>query len=719
VNAAPLDLQIQAVLLANEQDNSVADVRSSTWRDLLGRSHIVRTSKSGRAFVPADFREGGKRCKADVERVNALVYDFDFDKRADSEADAKAVYGRANGLACGILYTTHSHNEQGEQDYRFRLIFPVSRPMTAEEHGRIWVLVNGKLGGLADGSAKDPSRLYYLPSCPPEREELATMEEWEGPLLDVDALLAEAPEAPRRKAKPKSRHDKATALAGRLRNQGKSEEEILEAFQAAPGICELFDERPGELERIAQDSQKWDRRYPHSQRGNGQRFADANGEGVRYCHPWRKWLVYDGRRWSEDNTGEIMRRAKETVVSIYLEAAKSEDEVLRKRLNDWARSSDSKAGCEALLVMAQSEDGIPVLPDAFDADPWLFNVANGTIDLRTGELHPHDPADLITKIAPVAYDPKAKCPRWERFLLECMGGDVELVEYLRRVVGYSLTGDVREHALFFLHGNGANGKSTFVGTLLEVMGDYGTPGAPDLLLAKRGEAHPTEQADLFGARLVSCQEVEQNRYWAETTVKQLTGGDRIKARRMREDFWYFEPTHKFLVSGNHKPLVRGSDDGIWRRIKAIPFEVSFLGREDKGLSAKLKAELPGIQAWAVRGCLEWQRDGLQDPPQVLAATADYREEQDTIGRFLEDRCEQGEGFRVTRSHLRRAYERWCEEEGETYKMQPRAFAEALRSKGIADVASIRSPGGRGPERGWEGLRLRPVASLEVGLKVAR
>lgn len=287
-----------------------------------------------------------------------------------------------------------------------------------------------------------------------------------------------------------------------------------------------------------------------------------------------------------------------------------------------------------MVTLAESEPGIPVLPGELDRDPWLLNVKNGTVDLRTGELRPHKRDDLITKIVPVEYDSEASCPTWLAFLNRIMDGNERLIAFLQRAAGYSLTASTQEQCFFLLYGTGANGKSVFLTTLLAVMGDYGIQAAPDLLLAKSGESHPTEVADLFGARLVVATETEAGRRLAENLVKQHTSGDRLKARFMRQDFFEFEATFKIWLATNNKPIVKGTDYAIWRRIKLIPFTVTIPPEErDKSLPAKLRQELHGILAWAVQICLEWQKYGLNEPQEVTAATCAYRDEQDILGSW--------------------------------------------------------------------------------------
>jgi putative DNA primase/helicase len=421
---------------------------------------------------------------------------------------------------------------------------------------------------------------------------------------------------------------------------------------------------------------------PLTDLGNAERLVTLHSGSIRYCAPRRKWLVWDGKRWVWDETGEVVRRAKATVRSIYGEAERAPSKEAARKLSEHATASESASRLRAMVHLAASERGIPVLPDELDRDPWILNVANGTIDLRTGALREHRQEDLCTRILPIEFDQAAACPRWEQFLEEVFGGDREMVDYVRRAKGYTLTGLVSEQVLFFGVGKGANGKSTLLGAFRQLLGDYATQCAPDILLAKRGETHPTEQADLCGRRLAICTEIEEGRRLAENTVKQLTGGDAITARRMREDFWTFNPTHKFWIGANHKPVIRGTDYAIWRRIHLIPFDVVFEGaQKDPDLPARLAAELPGILAWAVRGCLEWQAGGLKPPARVTSATEAYRADSDLLGSYIEERVVRERVAILRPTPFYADYVEWCEAHGERPLTQ-KAFGTSLLERGF-------------------------------------
>jgi putative DNA primase/helicase len=450
---------------------------------------------------------------------------------------------------------------------------------------------------------------------------------------------------------------------------------------------------------------------PHfTDRGNARRVAERHGKDLRYCHPWKAWLAWDGKRWAEDQTGEAVRRVKDTQTAMYADAMRRVEKLANRAGDDEEanrlRAAAKKEMAHALrwedaraiarsLELARSEPDIPVLPPEMDRDRFAFNCLNGTIDLRSGELRRHRREDLLTKLAPVNYDPDAACPLWERCLLTWMDGNADLITYLQRVAGHWLTGDVGEQSLWFFHGAGANGKSTYLGTLLAAWGDYGMQSIADLLMVKHHESHPTERADLFGKRLVCTIETEEGKRMAEALMKQLTGGDKVRARKMRQDFFEFDPAHKIALAANHKPQVRGTDYATWRRIKLIPFTVTIEPEaKDRQLPEKLKAELPGILAWAVRGCLDWQRHGIAEPDEVRQATAEYQREQDIVCTFIGECCLLHPEARVKVSVLYEAYGKWS---GDRFMTQP-AFNERLRAKGYD---SRRTPNGYF----WHGLTL--------------
>jgi putative DNA primase/helicase len=428
--------------------------------------------------------------------------------------------------------------------------------------------------------------------------------------------------------------------------------------------------------------------------GNGRRLIKKHGQDLRYCHPWGKWLVWDGKRWQIDDTAEVERRAKSVADALWEEmaaCAKDTGEGVFSKMLTFARYSSSTSAIAKMLTAAASEAGAQVVPAQLDSDPWILNVNNGTVDLRTGVLRPHSREDLLTKLSPVNFEPDATCPVWEKFLLSVFGGDESLAGYVRRLCGYWVTGIVREQVLPILHGSGANGKTTFLNSFMDVMGpDYAMKAVPDFLMVRRNENHPTDKADLFGKRFVACSETEEGKRLAESMVKELTGSEKIRARRMREDFWEFNPTHKIALCTNHRPIVSGTDVGIWRRLRLIPFEVRFWDpdheqegppdlRQDKDLNSKLQTEYSGILTWIVRGCIEWLHDGEQSPEAVRRETKAYRESQDVLGSFIAECCAVGEYYAIRSSDLYSAYKAWCETTGE-YQINQRKFGLAMTER---------------------------------------
>lgn len=428
--------------------------------------------------------------------------------------------------------------------------------------------------------------------------------------------------------------------------------------------------------------------------GNADRLISLFGDEILFCYPWNTWLVWNGKRWQRDETGEIDRKAEATVRSIYAEAAQEPDRERRFEIVKHAKQSESASKIKAMIDRAKNRR--PAVPDQLDCDTFLFNVQNGTIDLRTGELREHNKNDLITKISPAKFNADStsssleefnlerEAPLWDKFLRRVTNDDPELMSFLQRAAGYALTGDTSEHCLFFLHGDGRNGKSVFLNTLEYVLGDYGSVARPDVLMAKRyGDGIPNEIAALTGVRYVSTTETGSGKRFAEAMLKQYTGGDTISARFLHAEFFTFKPQFKIFLASNHKPVIRGQDVAIWERIYLIPFTAYIPPEErDKRLGEKLKNEADGILRWAVEGCLMWQRDGLNPPDIVRAATEEYRQEMDVLGEFIEDRCIIKDDARVNNADLWNAYMDWCEENKERYPLSRRDFKKELERRGL-------------------------------------
>ncbi len=432
--------------------------------------------------------------------------------------------------------------------------------------------------------------------------------------------------------------------------------------------------------------------------GNARRLVARHGKILRYCHTRKKWLDYDGTRWVWDDSGEVLRLAKDTVASIYQEAAQAADADIRKRLAGHAARSESEARLQAMVSLAESEDGIPVTPAQLDADPLKLNVRNGTIDLLTGLLLPHDPADLITKLAPVTFDPEATAQVCFSFLSRIMGGNENLIGFLQRFFGYAMTGSTAEQCLILGQGAGANGKTTLIETVAGILGDYAATADFSTFALHGNDGIRNDLARLRGARLVTAIEAADGVRFDEVTIKRLTGGDTITARFLYGEFFEFKPQFKLFLAANHKPRIKGTDHAIWRRIRLIPFNVTIPEAEqDKRLPGKLLAEGPGILNWMIEGCLAWRREGLGVPEEVRDATATYRDEEDPLSGFLDDRCVTGKTLTAAARDLYAAYIRWAEENGEKALSQ-KSFGGRLTERGFDQYRT-------GSKRMWMGIRL--------------
>ncbi|HEX3998962.1 MAG TPA: phage/plasmid primase, P4 family [Pirellulales bacterium] len=424
---------------------------------------------------------------------------------------------------------------------------------------------------------------------------------------------------------------------------------------------------------------------------NGRRFIRMFGEDVRYVAAWRKWLVFDGKRWAIDEGTRIEALAKQCADAIWKVAAAELEQCdygMQEAILRFAKYSASNRGILAMLLMARSEPGIAVEVKELNANGWLFNVCNGTLDLQTQRLRSHRREDLITKLCPTIFDPSADCKLWLSGLSKISNGRKSIEGFLRRLAGYSLTGVVRDHVLAFLFGSGANGKSTFLNAMLSTMGtDYATKLSAEVLMQKDGASHPTGLTDLYGMRLAVVIETEEGKRLAESMAKELSGGDAIRARRMRENFWEFQPTHKLWFGTNHRPIIKGTDHAIWRRIKMIPFDAVISDSEAvTDMCERLQTEASGILNWMLLGCGEWQADGLGEPSEVTEATGGYRSEMDSIGAFLRDCCHLTQIATCRASTLYAAYVEWAKAAGE-HPISGRRFGMSMTERGLERFTS--------------------------------
>lgn len=514
-------------------------------------------------------------------------------------------------------------------------------------------------------------------------------------------LVSQEADTPIRQGK---RNSTLASMAGSMRRLGMKAEAIELALleQNSSFLPPLpVDEVVGIVRSISR-YEPAGKQFPHTELGNAERLVHHHGIDLHYYPHIKKWLVWDGIRWKTDQIGFVNRLVNDTVRRMIQEAYSIDDLDKRKELLKWQKTSESgKAGRE-ILSHAKSLEGIPVVPEELDTNHWIFNVNNGEIDLKTGELLPHRRESLITKLAPVTYDQTATCPIWIAFLEKIMGGNKGMINFLQCAIGYALTGETREQCLFILHGNGSNGKSTFLTAISAMFGeDYSTNTPTQTFMARKGGGIPNDIAALKGARFVTAVEAERDQKLAEGMVKNSTGGDKVAGRYLFGEWFAYTPEFKLFLATNHKPQIKGTDNGIWRRIRLIPFVVTIAEAEkDKDLPEKLLSELPGILNWALDGCLQWQKDGLGVPDEVKAATEEYRAEMDVVEGFLDECCVRRKGSKVANKELFDAYKAYCISASEKPESQ-KGFSSRMKDLGFE--TPIRSAANGGYE--WHGLDL--------------
>ncbi|GEO18747.1 phage/plasmid primase, P4 family [Microvirga aerophila] len=424
-------------------------------------------------------------------------------------------------------------------------------------------------------------------------------------------------------------------------------------------------------------------------------FAEIYTDRLRFCHDTGVWFEWDNAIWRPNRTGLAFQWARELARML----SSSEPDKVRYVVN----KTSFATGVEKF---ARGDAAFAVTMEAWDADPFLLGTPGGTVDLRTGRLRLSEPSEGITRSTSVAPALRADCPLWLQFLEEATGGDAELMLFLQQWCGYALTGDTREHALVFIYGPGGNGKSVFLNVLTSILNAYAETASMDTFTASKGDKHPTDLAMLRGARLVTASETEEGKAWAEARIKQMTGGDKITARFMRQDFFTFVPQFKLTIVGNHKPVLQNVDEAARRRFNIVPFTRK-PARPDRQLEVKLKAEYPAILRWMINGCLNWQKHGLTRPASVIAATDDYFGEQDLFGQWLQDECdaEPGNTYKAESSAtLFQSWRGYAERAGEAAGSQ-KAFAENLKRRGFEHFRSYAG-------RGFKGIRIRPAQGFD-------
>ena len=432
---------------------------------------------------------------------------------------------------------------------------------------------------------------------------------------------------------------------------------------------------------------------------NAMRLVREYGRDIKYNAAWKKWVVWNGKYWEIDEGGVLIHeKGLEMVRNIYDELLKTADYRERIEIEKAAIMSESVRRRKAFVEAATWIKDLRIRTEELDANPWLLNVKNGTIDLKSGEFREHRQEDLITKMSNVEYDSKADCPMWKKFIREIMNYKGEIIKFLQTAAGWSLSGDISEQCMFILYGTGANGKTTFLNTIMYLLGDYSTATPTETFMKKSGDSYSNDVARLRGTRFVTSTEVEQGRKMSEPLIKKITGNDQMTARFLYGEYFNFNPTFKIFMATNHKPVIKGTDHGIWRRIKLIPFMNRITeDKQDKFLEYKLRDEASGILNWLLEGIELWKKERLKTPKEVSFATDEYREEMDVFGNFIQEKCIQKKEASINIKVLYKAYSDWCCENNE-HPVSERFLALRLKEMGF-------ERGRTATERFWVGVGL--------------
>lgn len=454
----------------------------------------------------------------------------------------------------------------------------------------------------------------------------------------------------------------------------------------------------------------------YSDDGLATEFADIHQKELRYVGQWNKWLTYDGIRWDFDHKLAVHTNVRTYVhdkaaiiqESVYnrivseldpnLSPSKFEDAKNEARCKAQGKTNSLKSSStiHAIATLARYDRRFASGVDQWDPDPWLLNTPGGTIDLKTGITRKHKYTDYIRKVTAVAPDHKAQPTMWLSFLNKIMSGDEQMVRYLQKVFGYCLVGETKEHQMYFGYGTGANGKGVTLNTMRDLLGDYGVEAAIETFIVNDTARHPTELADLQGARLVTCGETDEGQRWAEARIKMLTGGDPVKARFMRQDFFQYTPQFKLFLAGNHKPRLSNVDEAIERRFRLIPFTVTIPKPDrDTDLAKKLRQEWPSILAWAIDGCLAWQAEGLEPPAAVATATSGYIGQEDAIATWIDERCELAPDGYTSAADLYTSWALWAKTSGEAIGTKRTLMQHLEDRQPILNIHKVRRLGGMG------------------------
>lgn len=682
-------------------------------------------------FGNVSTAKGSLRHDANLLTVTGL--EGDYDAEAVTVAQAAEMLERA-GVA-SVVYTTPSHTAEAP---RWRVLAPLSRPHDPAERDALAERLNGALGGILAKESFTRSQAFYygavgngaghtvrlvegkpidlLPGLPAiGRREAAQPVE-----VDDDDLAAFIAPDPRIDDAlpfiPADDRDDWLRIGMALHHEYRGGDDGLATWcgwakasakyseKDSARVWASFGKRNGSPVTVATifemaKAHGWEISpatidgFEITEDGVALAFAARHLHQLRFCHSTGRWYVWSGYHWSRQETQLAFAWARDVCREMAAD-------------NPKAGALAKAAAAAAVERFARADQRLVTTADKWDADPWLLGTPGGTVDLRTGALRPADPRDQITRltaVAPVppdAFNPARDCPRWLAFLNEALGGDADAIRFLQQWAGYSLTGDTREEALLFVHGPGGSGKSTAINTLGDLVGDYAVNVATETLSASKYDRHSTEIARLKGARLARASETEEGRAWAQQRIKALTGGDVVTARFMRQDDFEFIPAFKLTIVGNHRPAIQNVDDAMRRRFNVLPFNHQPQAT-DPGLKDALRREFPGILAWAIRGCLDWQASGLTRPAVVTEATESYFLAQDSFAAWLDECCVVGAGEADTTANLWASWSLFARTAGEETGTKNKTFPDRMQQAGftpIRDTAGIRG-------RGFKGLRV--------------